>query len=98
MSDISKHLEKAEKYLQKGKLDDALEEYLQVLDEQPSNHGVRQTAAELCVSLNRLSDAATMFGQIFDSQTAIGDNARAVITYKKLVRVGKPSLQQMLQF
>ncbi|WP_041855387.1 tetratricopeptide repeat-containing diguanylate cyclase [Candidatus Korobacter versatilis] len=98
MSDISKHLEKAEKYLQKGKHEDALEEYLQVLDEQPSNQGVRQTAAELCVSLGRTSDAATMFGQIFDSQCSIGDNARAVITYKKLVRVGKPSLQQMLQF
>ena len=98
MSDISKHLEKAEKYLQRGKLDDALEEYLQALDEQPSNQGVRQTAAELCVSLNRLSDAAAMFSQIFDAQTAIGDNARAVITYKKLVRVGKPALQQMLQF
>jgi len=98
MSDISKHLEKAEKYLQKGKHEDALEEYLQVLDEQPSNHGVRQTAAELCASLNRNSEAATMFGQIFDAQCALGDNARAVITYKKLVRVGKPSLQQMLHF
>lgn len=98
MSDISRHLEKAEKYLQRGKLEDALEEYLQALDEQPSNHGVRQTAAELCVSLNRLSEAAGMFSAIFDAQCTIGDNARAVITYKKLVRVGKPSLQQMLQF
>ncbi|HEY3929964.1 MAG TPA: diguanylate cyclase [Candidatus Koribacter sp.] len=98
MPDISRHLEKAEKYLQKGRHEDALEEYLQVLDEQPSNHGVRQTAADLCVSLNRLSDAATMFAQIFDAQASIGDNARAVLTYKKLARFGKPSLQQMLQF
>ena len=98
MPDISKHLEKADKYLQRGKVGDALEEYLQVLDEQPSNMAVRQTAAELCVSVNRLGEAATMFGQIFDGQVAIGDTARAVITYKKLVRVGKPSLQQMLQF
>jgi diguanylate cyclase (GGDEF)-like protein len=98
MSDISRHLEKAEKYLQRGKLDDALEEYLQILDEQPSNHGVRQTAAELCLSLNRLTDAAGMFSQIFDNQAATGDNARAAITYKKLVRLGKPTLQQMLQY
>jgi diguanylate cyclase (GGDEF)-like protein len=98
MSDISKHLEKAEKYLQRGKHDSALEEYLQILDEQPSNLGVRQTAAELCVRLNRNTEAATMFSHIFDGQAAAGDNARAVITYKKLARVGKPTLQQMLQF
>ncbi len=98
MSDIAKHLEKAEKYLQRGKLEGALEEYLQVLDEQPSNQTVRQTAADLCVTLNRMTDAATMFSQLFDSQTAAGDNARASLTYKKLVRVGKPSLQQMLQY
>lgn len=98
MPDISKHLEKAEKYLQRGKLDDALEEYFRALDEQPSNQAVRQTAAELCVSLNRLSDAAGMFSEIFNAQTASGDNARALLTYKKLARVGKPSLQQMLQF
>jgi len=98
MPDISKHLEKAEKYLQKGKHKDALKEYLQILDEQPANLRVRQTAAELCVSLNKPAEAAVMFSYIFDAQTAIGDNARAVITYKKLIRVGKPSLQQMLQF
>ena len=98
MSDISKHLEKADKYLQRGKHADALEEYLQALDEQPSNMAIRQAAAELCVSLNRQSEAVGMFGQIFDQQVAIGDSARAVITYKKLARVGKPSLQQMLQF
>ena len=98
MSDIAKHLEKAEKYLQRGKLEGALEEYLQVLDEQPSNQTVRQTAADLCVTLNRMSDAATMFSHLFDQQTAVSDNARAALTYKKLVRVGKPSLQQMLQY
>jgi diguanylate cyclase (GGDEF)-like protein len=98
MPDISKHLEKADKYLQKGKHEDALEEYLQVLDEQPSNLAVRQTAAELCVSLNRLGEASAMFSQVYDAQVVINDTARAVITYKKLVRVGKPTLQQMLQF
>ena len=98
MPDISKHLERAEKYLQRGKPEDALEEYLQILDDQPSNQGVRQTAAELCVSLNRMTEAASLFSQIFNEQASIGDQARAVLTYKKLVRVSKPSLQQMLQY
>lgn len=98
MPDIAKHLEKAEKYLQRGKLEGALEEYLQVLDDQPSNQVVRQTAADLCVTLNRMADAARLFSHLFDAQTAAGDTTRATLTYKKLVRVGKPSLQQMLQY
>lgn len=98
MPDISKYLERADKYLHKGRHEDALEEYLRFLDEEPENQAVRQAAAELCVSLNRNSDATTMFSQIYDHQVAIGDSARAVITYKKLVRVGKPTSQQMLQF
>ncbi len=98
MPDIAKHLEKAEKYLQRGKLEGALEEYLLVLDDQPSNQAVRQTAADLCVTLNRAADAARLFSHLFDAQTATGDTTRATLTYKKLLRVGKPSLQQMLQY
>ena len=41
MADITKRLEKAEKNLQRGKLDLALEEYLGALDEDPANDRVR---------------------------------------------------------
>jgi len=98
MADISKRLEKAEKYMQKGKTESALEEYLAVLEEEPNNDNVRQTAAELCASLGRNKDAAELLSLLFDRQAGIGDGAKANITYKKLLKVGAPTVEQTFRY
>ncbi len=98
MSDIARRLEKAEKYLQKGKLDSALEEYFQALESDPSNDAVRQSAADLCVTLNRTADAARLTGELFDHEAAAGDGAKAAVTYKRLSRYGKPTVDQTFRF
>src|SRR5437588_6896813 len=98
MADISKRLEKAEKYLQKGKVDSALEEYLSILDEDPGNDTVRQTAADLFLKSNRGPEAAALLSQLFDRQLASGDNVRAGITFKKFSRLVPPKLGQTLRF
>ena len=53
MPDFSKRLEKADKYLQKGRQADALDEYLEVLQEDPNQDGVRQSAADLSMALGK---------------------------------------------
>lgn len=98
MADISKRIEKAEKLLKKGKVESALEEYLSVLDDDPGNDNVRQTAADLFLQVNRPNEAAALLSEIFDRQMAAGDNTRAVVTYKKLARVVPPALGQTLRF
>ncbi len=98
MSDVAKRLEKAEKYMQKGKTESALEEYLAILEEEPNNDNVRQTAAELCASLGRNQDAAELLGLLFDRQAGIGDGAKANITYKKLLKVGTPTVEQTFRY
>jgi len=98
MADISKRLEKAEKYLQKGKQADALEEYLGILEDDPNNDQVSQTAADLCLNLNRTQDAAMLLAEIFDRQAAIGDATKAAITYKKLARLQSPKVEQTVRF
>ncbi len=97
MPDISKRLEKAERYLQKGKTEAALEEYLDILEEDPKNDQVRQTAADLCLAAGRNSEAATLFSALLDGQFATGDHA-GVVTYKKLSKIGKPSPLQTFHF
>ena len=47
-------MEHAEKLLQKGKTAEALEEYLRILSGDPGNDGVRQMAADLCLSFHLL--------------------------------------------
>ncbi len=98
MADVSKRLEKAAKYLEKGKTESALEEYLSILEDEPNNDNVRQTAAELCASLGRSKEAAELLGLLFDRQAGIGDGAKANITYKKLLKVGTPTVDQTFRY
>lgn len=98
MSENAKRLEKAERYLQKGKPDSALEEYLAILAEDPRNDSVRQTAADLCLSIGRETDAADLLSDLFDHCASIGDGARCITIYKRLIRLRGPSVQQVLQF
>lgn len=97
MPDISKRLEKAEKHLQKGKTEAALEEYLAALDEDPRNDQVRQTSADLCLALGRKSEAATLLTPLLDEQVASGD-PKGIVTYKKLAKIARPTPFQMLQY
>jgi GGDEF domain-containing protein/tetratricopeptide (TPR) repeat protein len=97
MPDISKRLEKAEKYLQKGKSEAALEEYLAALDEDPRNDQVRQTAADLCLACGRRDDATMLLTYLLNEQVSSSD-PRGIVTYKKLAKITTPTPFQMLQF
>jgi len=46
-AEIARRMERAEKLLQKGKTAEALDEYLQILQEDTGNDTVRQMAAHL---------------------------------------------------
>ncbi len=97
-SEIPKHVERAEKLLQKGKPAEALDEYLQVLAADPSNDTVRQMAADICLSLQRVPDAVNLLSELFQRQTEAGDATRASLTYKKLARFTKPTCEQRIRF
>jgi diguanylate cyclase (GGDEF)-like protein len=97
-AEIAKRVAQAEKLLQKGKTGDALDEYLQILLEDPENDNVRSMAADLCLSLNRTNEAVALLGDLFERQVATGDATRASLTYKKLARHGNPNWQQKFRF
>jgi diguanylate cyclase (GGDEF)-like protein len=97
-AEIAKRVAQAEKLLQRGKTGDALEEYLQVLREDPDNDNVRSMTADLCLSLTRTAEAVSLLGDLFQRQVAAGDAMRASLTYKKLARHGSPTWQQKFRF
>jgi diguanylate cyclase (GGDEF)-like protein len=97
-SELAKRVERAEKAIAKGKPDLALEEYLEVLREDPKNDKVCEAAADLCVTLNRPAEAARMLSPLFDRLAGIGDSARAIITFKKIARLGTPAIEQWFRF
>jgi diguanylate cyclase (GGDEF)-like protein len=97
-AEIAKRVAQAEKLLQRGKTGDALNEYLQVLLEDPENDNVRSMAADLCLSLSRTAEAVALLGDLFERQVGVGDATRASLTYKKLARHGSPTWQQKFRF
>ncbi len=97
-AEIARRVERAEKLLQKGKTGEALEEYMQVLAEDPQNDNVRQMAADICLSLQRTAEAVKLLGELFERQIAAGENTRASLTYKKLARYTVPTSIQRVQF
>jgi diguanylate cyclase (GGDEF)-like protein len=97
-AEIAKRVDRAEKFLQKGKTADALDEFLTILLEDPENDSVRQMAADLCVSLNRTQEAIKLLGQLFERQVAASDTSRASLTYKRLARLVNPSYDQKFRF
>ncbi|HTM37434.1 MAG TPA: tetratricopeptide repeat protein [Terriglobales bacterium] len=96
--EIARRVERGEKLLQKGKPAEALEEFLQTLALDPASDTVRQMAADLCLSLQRLPEAVRLLGELFERQLSSGDGIRASLTYKKLARFANPSLEQKKRF
>ena len=96
--EIARRVERGEKLLQKGKPAEALEEFLQTLALDPASDTVRQMAADLCLSLQRLPEAVRLLGELFERQMATGDAIRASLTYKKLARFANPTCDQKVRF
>lgn len=98
MADISKRLDKAEKYLQKGKPEAALEEYLSILDDDPDNDQVRQSAADLCLALGRGGEAASLLSHLFEQEAHAGDTSKGIVTYRKLAKISVPTPMQTFYY
>lgn len=98
MADISKRLDKAEKYLQRGKPEAAVEECLSILEDDPKNEQVRQTAADLCLALGRNGEAAALLSYLFEEEVAAGENAKGIVTYRKLAKISVPTPLQTFHY
>lgn len=97
-AEIARRFEKAEKFLQKGRADSALEEFLGILRDDPENDAVRQATADLYLTLGRKKEMIAMLGELFNRQVITGDGAKATVTYKKLARFAPPLPEQTWRY
>lgn len=98
MADISKRLEKAEKYLQRSKPEAALEEYLNILADEPRNIQVLQATADLSLVLDRRQQAVDLFSTLLEQEFEAGESAKGSVTYKKLCKITTPTPTQTFQY
>lgn len=84
--DITKHLERARKSLEKNKLREAMAEYQAVFEEAPANQEALQALADIYTRLNEPAQAAEYYGIQFDRLVDTGDGAKASAVFIRFLR------------
>src|SRR5947207_10233948 len=91
-----KVLSVAEKFVQQGKLPNAIAEYEKVLKADPKDLTVANTVGDLYARLGEVDKAATCFKSVGDAYATQGFTVKAIAMYKKLTKM-KPSLEHVLR-
>ena len=77
----------AEKFVQQGKLQNAIVEYLKVTKEDPKDLTVMNTVGDLYARLGQNAEAIQCFRQVGEAYAAEGFTVKAIAIYKKLNKI-----------
>ncbi len=91
-----KVLSAAEKFVQQGKLQNAIAEYEKVLKADPKDLTVSNTIGDLYARLGDNDKAIEAFKSVGDAYAAQGFTVKAIAMYKKLTKI-KPTLESVLR-
>ncbi len=98
MPDSAKLIEKAEKLVQKGRLEDAVQEYLLALAEDPNNESVVEVVAELYLRQGLSAKAQESYMYLFERLRERGDSGKATLVFRKLLKIGPQEAAKLLEF
>ena len=91
-----KALSAAEKFVQQGKLQNAIAEYEKVLKADPKELTVSNTIGDLYARLGQADKAVESFKSVGDAYATQGFTVKAIAMYKKLTKL-KPTLESVLR-
>lgn len=90
-------LRNAEKLLRQGKLDQAIVEYVRVVDDQPRDWNTANALGDLYMRAGRIDEAVEQFTRIADSLSQDGFLPKAAAVYKKILKVKPDDEHALLQ-
>jgi|HubBroStandDraft_1064217.scaffolds.fasta_scaffold00429_21 tetratricopeptide (TPR) repeat protein len=91
-----KVLSTAEKYVQQGKMQNAIAEYEKILKADPKDLTVTNTVGDLYSRLGEADKATECFKTVGDAYATQGFTVKAIAMYKKISKL-KPSLESVLK-
>ena len=91
-----KVLSTAEKFVQQGKLPNAIAEYEKILKADPKDLTVSNTVGDLYARLGQNEQAIECFKSVGDAYASQGFTVKAIAMYKKLTKL-KPTLEGVLR-
>jgi diguanylate cyclase (GGDEF)-like protein len=85
-SDLNKNLERAKKFLEKNRFEDAIEAYLAVIQDSPQNVEAAQMLGDLYARLDHPDRAAVYYGHLFELLVDPRDESKAMAIYNRFLR------------
>jgi GAF domain-containing protein/tetratricopeptide (TPR) repeat protein len=86
-SNTKKRTEKAQRYLQRGKVQEALEEYRSICQDDPSDMDVLRTLADLLEQAGDVTEAVLAFQMLIGHAKAEGTFNKALVYHRKIIRL-----------
>jgi tetratricopeptide (TPR) repeat protein len=93
----AKVLSSAEKYVQQGKLQNAIAEYLKIVKVEPRDLTVLNTIGDLYARLGNGGEASTYFKKVAEAYAGDGFTVKAIAMYKKLTKVAPSETDCLLK-
>jgi diguanylate cyclase (GGDEF)-like protein len=85
-ADIGKHLERAKRFLEKNRVEDAIEAYLAVLEEAPQHQEATQALGDLYARQDQPDRAAVYYGMLFDLLIEPREEIKALAIFNRFLR------------
>jgi tetratricopeptide (TPR) repeat protein len=85
-ADVSKHLDRAKRFLEKNRVEDAIAAYKAVLDEAPQHQEATQALGDLYARADRPDRASEYYGLLFDMLVEPRDESKALAIYNRFLR------------
>jgi diguanylate cyclase (GGDEF)-like protein len=86
MTDVNKQLERAKKFLEKSRIEDAIDAYLAVLEEAPAHPEATQALGDLYARQEQPERAAVYYGMFFDLLIDPKDESKALAIYNRFLK------------
>jgi diguanylate cyclase (GGDEF)-like protein len=85
-ADVSKHLDRAKRCLEKNRVEDAIAAYKAVLDEAPQHQEATQALGDLYARADQPDRASEYYGLLFDILVEPRDESKALAIYNRFLR------------
>jgi len=84
--DVSKHLDRAKRFLEKNRVEDAIAAYKAVLLDAPQHQEATQALGDLYARANQADRASEYYGLLFDMLIEPRDEGKALAIYNRFLR------------
>ncbi len=84
--DVNKHLDRAKRFLEKNRLEDAVEAYLAVLEVVPNHQQAVQSLGDLYMRLEKPKRAAVYYGLLFDRLSDPQEETKAGAIFARFLK------------